>query len=276
MAGRFSGQSFFDKRCLLDGEAGGENDALWSFLNGVLGMRRRSLMLPVVVGLIVWVCGREVMAESPAVVKIDARVAEYLKGRSVEFDRIEPARQRELEALAEHVRGDLKGDGKALLTFVCTHNSRRSHLAQIWAAAGAAYYGVQGIETFSGGTEATAMNPRTVAALRRAGLRVETAEPLAENPRYEASFAEGVAPMECFSKVYDSSPNPTVGYAAVMTCAQADQGCPVVRGADFRIAIRYDDPKVSDGTPAEESTYDQRCQQIAREMLYLMSRVHRR
>jgi arsenate reductase len=37
--------------------------------------------------------------------------------------------------------------------------------------------------------------------------------------------------------------------------------------------LPYDDPKISDGTPLESTTYDQRSEQIATEMLYLMSEV---
>jgi len=36
-----------------------------------------------------------------------------------------------------------------------------------------------------------------------------------------------------------------------------------------RFALPYDDPKQSDGTPTEVKTYDERCRQIAREMLYM-------
>lgn len=80
--------------------------------------------------------------------------------------------------------------------------------------------------------------------------------------------------MVCFSKVYgDPEVNPTAGFAAIMTCAQADQGCPIVYGSAMRFSTPYEDPKVSDGSPEEFDTYDARCAQIAREMLYVMSRV---
>ena len=35
------------------------------------------------------------------------------------------------------------------------------------------------------------------------------------------------------------------------------------------------DPKVSDGTPEEAATYDERCAQIAREMLWVMTEASR-
>ena len=53
----------------------------------------------------------------------------------------------------------------------------------------------------------------------------------------------------------------------------ADAACPVVLGDALRVPIRYEDPKVADGTPQEAAVYDERCLQIATEMLYLFSRV---
>ena len=58
-----------------------------------------------------------------------------------------------------------------------------------------------------------------------------------------------------------------------MTCSEADEACPVVLGAALRIPIRYEDPKIYDGTHEESTAYDARCLQIATEMLYLFSRV---
>ena len=56
-----------------------------------------------------------------------------------------------------------------------------------------------------------------------------------------------------------------------MTCSQADRGCPIVYGSAARFSTPYVDPKVSDGTPEEVGTYDERCAEIARDMLYVMS-----
>ena len=80
--------------------------------------------------------------------------------------------------------------------------------------------------------------------------------------------------MECYSKTYDDPSNPQEGFAAVMTCSQADKNCPMVMGAALRVAIPYDDPKAADGTPEEAQRYDERCNQIATEMFYLFSQVN--
>jgi arsenate reductase len=129
------------------------------------------------------------------------------------------------------------------------------------------------VETFSGGTEITAFNPRAVAALRRAGLEVHADDPQSENPNYNIRHAATGPTQVCFSKKYDDAPNPSQEYCAIMTCSHADAACPIVHGCELRIPIRYDDPKAADDTPKEEATYDERSKQICREMLYMMSRV---
>lgn len=198
----------------------------------------------------------------------------YIDARIVEFSNISAERKTELREVAEYVQRKL-GDGQTpRLTFICTHNSRRSHMSQLWAAVAAGFYGFENVETFSGGTEATAFNPRAVAALQRAGMLIES-DQLATNPHYSVKFASSGMLQTCFSKVYNEQPNPTEHYCAIMTCSQADEACPIVAGADERIAIPYEDPKVADGTLEEAAKYDERSAQIAREMLYLFSLVKR-
>lgn len=198
----------------------------------------------------------------------------YLKDRTAEFDRISVERKAELKKIADYVKGQSEANQPSKLTFICTHNSRRSHLSQIWAAVAANYYGLNDVETYSGGTEATAFNPRAIAAIERAGLTVSKVED-GKNPRYGVRFQKTGDPLICFSKVYDEAPNPKEDYCAVMTCSQADKNCPIVKGSALRVAIPFEDPKAADDKPEEQATYDERCQQICREMMYLFSQVKR-
>lgn len=197
-------------------------------------------------------------------------LAAFVTDRVSEFDLVPEEHREELERLARSLSRRLEVERTVALTFICTHNSRRSHFAQIWARTAAHIYGVAGVETFSGGTEATAFNPRAVAAIRRSGFEVEK-EPGTKNPVYRVSLGDGLSEMECFSKLYDQPPNPNRDFIAVMTCSAADAGCPVVLGAVERIAIPYDDPKAADGTEREARIYDERCREIAREMLFFIS-----
>lgn len=201
------------------------------------------------------------------------RLQQYLEQCESQQNTIPHQRRDQLKSVAEYVRKKLDGGQTAKLTFICTHNSRRSHLSQIWAHVAAEYYRLRGIETYSGGTEGTAFNPRAVAAIERAGLKVEADDLNASNPRYQVFSSDVTPPQICFSKEFDAEPNPTKDYCAVMTCSQADEACPVVIGCDLRAPIRYEDPKVADDTPMESERYDERSRQICTEMLYMMSLV---
>jgi protein-tyrosine-phosphatase len=199
-------------------------------------------------------------------------LASNVAAARTETDEIPAERAAALEQLASFIRNRISAGEIAKVTFICTHNSRRSQMAQIWAQTAAHVFAVPRVEAYSGGTEATAFDPRAIAALERAGFRFDTGA-TGDNPVSLVRFADELDPVECFSKVYDEPPNPRRDFLAVMTCSQADSDCPIVAGASDRIAIPYEDPKAFDGTDQEAAKYDERCRQIGREMLYLFSRV---
>lgn len=199
------------------------------------------------------------------------KLEQYIEELKADFDSITSSRKEKLREVADYIRSKKESGEIAKLNFICTHNSRRSHLAQIWTQTAVYYYGIDDVETYSGGTEATAFNPRAVAAVERAGFKVK--KPEGENPKYEVSFGEDAQPMICFSKKFDDEYNPGKNFAAVMTCSDADENCPFVPGAEFRKPITYRDPKESDGTDKEKETYDERCRQIATEMFYMVSKI---
>jgi len=158
------------------------------------------------------------------------------------------------------------------LIFICTHNSRRSHIAQIWAQTAASYFNIPNVHSYSGGTEATAFNPRAVDALRGIGFKIEAASG-GTNPRYVVRYSDQHPSFEVFSKKYDDAGNPAKDFAAVMTCTHADENCPVVAGASRRIALPYDDPKDFDGTELESLKYKERSLEIGREILFAFSQI---
>jgi protein-tyrosine-phosphatase len=225
-----------------------------------------------VVGLLAGV-GRAREPELRSVTPAVKRLEEYIRRRVAEFDQIPAERKTTLHGLAQHVHKRQAAKQPARLLFICTHNSRRSHLAQVWAAAAAAHYGVAGVETFSGGTEATAFNRRAVAALERAGFEIACEASAADNPRYRLRYSPRAEPLVCFSKEFSQPPNPRADFCAVLTCSQADKACPLVAGAADRIALPYDDPQTADATPRETAMYDARCAEIARELLFAFSLV---
>lgn len=205
--------------------------------------------------------------ESP----LNKELQTYLAAREREFTEIPAERKQQLAALAAILERNQTAGETSRLNFICTHNSRRSHLSQIWAWTAAAHYGIKKVETYSGGTEATAFNPRAVAALQRAGFEIGATTQTA-NPIYRVQCSAEVAPLLCFSKKYNDEANPRE-FIAVMTCTHADENCPVVAGATQRISLPYEDPKAFDGQQEEAAKYSERCAQIAREMLYLFSLV---
>ncbi len=208
--------------------------------------------------------------EAELVQELDNYIARSL-GEGV----IDEDRRMRLKRISDFVVSRLADGQPARLVFICTHNSRRSQLCQCWAGAAAHHFAISPVETFSGGTETTAFNARAVAALRRAGFEIDFFSD-GKNPVYEVRFGPGTGPIQAFSKIYDEPPNPNDGFAAIMTCSSADAACPIVVGADERIAIPYDDPKIADGTERESEIYDERCRQIAREMLFVFREVSRR
>lgn len=201
-------------------------------------------------------------------------VNEYIADIKPELDQLSADRRRILDKFAEEISESIRKDGSTKLNFICSHNSRRSHLSQVWAQTAAMHFSMGSVQTYSGGTEATACNPRTIAALRRAGFSIRQLTG-GSNPHYRIRFAKQAEPIEAFSKVYSDTKagNPDAGFIAVMCCSQADRECPVVTGSTTRIPLHYDDPKVADNTPAESAKYDERCRQIAVEMFYVMNQV---
>ncbi len=187
-------------------------------------------------------------------------------------DAVSTARQEILQPLIEYIRSQ-RESGKAIsLNFICTHNSRRSHLSQIWAQAMAHHFGIQGVFCYSGGTEATAIFPKVVETLHKQGFSTLQLS-AGDNPVYAIKFDENAAPVICFSKTYDHPFNPAKGFGAVMTCDSADENCPIVFGAQQRFPIKYEDPKRFDGTDLQDAKYAQRSLEIAQEMLFVFSKI---
>ena len=179
-------------------------------------------------------------------------------------------RTRQLQQTADFISQRLRQGKLAELMFVCTHNSRRSQFAHVWAETAAYFYELDNVRCHSGGIEVTACNERVIRALRRAGFSVVQSQ-AGENPVYLVQFGEEFPPVACASKIYsDLNVNEV---AAIMCCSDADDKCPVISQAVIRIPLHYDDPKDADDTPQEEARYDERCLQSARDMFQIMSLV---
>lgn len=179
-------------------------------------------------------------------------------------------RQDQIAAGAEFLASKLAAKQAPDAMFVCTHNSRRSQFAHVWAAVAASHFGLDRVRCYSGGTEVTACNERTVASLKRFGFEIEMTGDAA-NPNYLVHFSNDAPPIECSSKLY-TTPG-LEDFAAMMCCSDVDEKCPLVQGAAVRIPWHYDDPKAADDTEQEAARYDERSLQIGHDMFHLMAKV---
>ena len=179
-------------------------------------------------------------------------------------------REAVLQPLIDYIKQKVNADASVHLNFICTHNSRRSQLAQIWAQTAAYHYNVAA-NCYSGGVEVTAFNERAVASIKRSGFQVESGT--GDNPLYKVHFSKVAQPISAFSKVFDDPENDAEQFAAIMTCDHADENCPFIPGTEQRIPVRYEDPKAFDDTPLEAEKYDERSLQIATEMFYVFSKI---
>lgn len=182
-------------------------------------------------------------------------------------------RKQVLQPLIDYLKEKNKTSEPVRLNFICTHNSRRSHLSQIWAQTMVFFYNNSNVTTYSGGTEATAMFPKVGETLINQGFKVVNLSE-GNNPVYSIKYSQNEPAIIAFSKKYGDEFNPASKFAAIMTCSSADKSCPMVFGCDKRIAITYEDPKKSDGTPEQTETYENRSLQIATEMKYVFSSLN--
>jgi len=203
---------------------------------------------------------------------MNQNISAYIKRCLSAKEKISPERKEVLDRLVVYLQNKHNRKEETQLIYICTHNSRRSHFGQVWAHVAAEYFGFSRVKTFSGGTEATRVHANTIGALQRAGFETNlSGHP--ENPNVDLQFG-GFAPLVCFSKSYDHATNPKKEFAAIMTCSEAEENCPYIPGAEFRLGTTYADPKAFDGTADQDKIYDERCLQIATECFYVFSKLN--
>tara|TARA_R110000868_G_scaffold151296_3_gene374992 strand:+ start:996 stop:1628 length:633 start_codon:yes stop_codon:yes gene_type:complete len=207
---------------------------------------------------------------TPVKTKIFDQIEQVISKLST--DKISEERKEILQPLAEFIQSKTDTQEPIRINFICTHNSRRSLLSQVWAQTMAFYFNVQNVQCYSGGTESTALFPMVAQTLKITGFQIE---PISEgkNPIYSIKYAENEPPVIGFSKKLDDDLNPKSEFAAVMTCSQADGGCPFIAGAEKRIPITFEDPKAFDNTPQQAEKYQERSLQIATELLYIFAQI---
>ncbi len=186
----------------------------------------------------------------------------------VESHEVALERRTELDEIIKDI--ELENDGLQL-TFICTHNSRRSQFTQVWAQVFATYLGLDNVSCFSGGTEETRVYKSVISTISEQGLSVSQIGEESDNPKFKVLLEEyPESELTLFSKCFDDEYNPSSNFYALMTCDHAYEACPFVPGALKRISLQYTDPKFSDGSEQEESVYYNTSLNIAAEMHYLI------
>jgi arsenate reductase len=205
--------------------------------------------------------------------RLAPKLREHADALTTSFDLIGEPYRVQGERLAHWMAANYEPGKPLHVTVVCTGNSRRSILGASMGNIAAAYYGMPEVRFHSGGTAPTAFNPRTVSSLKSIGFEVvptgseaPRGEPKTANPSYRVSWGEGFEATE-FSKHYEDEANPRSGFAALMVCSEADEGCPLVKGASLRLSMPYLDPKIYDDGAYESAKYAERRDDIGRLML---------
>ncbi|WP_445749020.1 hypothetical protein [Polaribacter sp.] len=156
------------------------------------------------------------------------------------------------------------------LTFICTHNSRRSQIAQVWAFFAATYFKLN-IHSYSGGIEVTSFNRSTIKTLQKAEFLFQLSDFSHQNPKYEISFEGTKKSIIGFSKLIEHPENP-LNFIAISTCPNAEANCAYI-GAKYVFKLPFEDPKRSDGTLLQEESYMEINKQIAGEIYFIFNEV---
>ncbi len=192
--------------------------------------------------------------------------------KNLKPETISEERKAVLQPLTEFIQSKVSNHQEIRINFICTHNSRRSHLSQVWAQTLAYHFKIKNIFCYSGGTESTALFPMVAETLQNSGFKIKTLSE-GNNPIYSIKYSKNEHPIIGFSKKLDDDFNPKTEFTAIMTCSQAGGGCPFIAGAEKRIPITFNDPKAFDNTPQQAEKYSERSLQIATELFYVFSQI---
>ena len=180
-------------------------------------------------------------------------------------------RKQLLSKIATAITNELTERNKLNLNFICTHNSRRSQLGQVWAFFAAEYFNLN-IQSFSGGTETTAFHRNTVKTLQHVGFDFNVIDFSHQNPKYAIGFKGTDNTIMGYSKKFDDEAN-EYPYIAITTCGHADENCPFIPDAIHRFHMPFVDPKRSDNKPEQNETYLETNKQIAGEIFIIFEEI---
>ncbi|MBI2259589.1 MAG: protein-tyrosine-phosphatase [Flavobacteriia bacterium] len=194
------------------------------------------------------------------------------KLKNCTFHSLNDDRKVKLDTITDFIIKNQQQPLPSQLIFVCTHNSRRSHLSQIWFQIVAEYFSIQNVYSFSAGTEVTALHLNVIKLLENEHFKISI-EFQKKNPKVEIDYG-GQQKIISFSKTINDVSLPKSNFSCVMTCTDAEKNCPFIPEADFRFSLPYEDPKAFDNTPQVERAYKKTSDNILTEMMYLFSKIN--
>jgi arsenate reductase len=119
--------------------------------------------------------------------KLYPEIAATIKG--FDISSISEERKKKLQLLVDFIQVKKNANEAIKLNFICTHNSRRSHLSQVWGQTMAFYFDIKNVMCYSGGTEATAVFPMVINTLKNTGFYISS-NGAQENPIYDVKYSE--------------------------------------------------------------------------------------
>lgn len=184
--------------------------------------------------------------------------------------KIDKNRIKLLQSIALFIINEMKQNKRINLNYICTHNSRRSQLAQVWSSYATNYFKFSEVSSFSGGTMATAFYRNTVKTLQEVGFNFQILEFSHQNPVYSIGYKNCINPIIGFSKIYDHEHN-RKPFIAITTCSSADENCPFIPDAIQRFHLPFNDPKMFDNTLYQSDKYIETNKQIAGEIHFIFN-----
>jgi arsenate reductase (thioredoxin) len=186
--------------------------------------------------------------------------------------KLDKNRRQLLTSIAQFIAEEIKANKKVNLNYICTHNSRRSQLAQVWSSYACNYFKLSEVNSFSGGTAITAFYRNTVKTLQEVGFNFQIVEFSHQNPVYAINYKNCIDPIIGYSKLYDDEYNKKP-FIAIITCSNAEENCPFIPDTIERFHLPFNDPKSFDNSLNQAEKYMETNKQIAGEIHFIFEKI---
>ncbi|NJN27464.1 MAG: hypothetical protein HC819_16570 [Cyclobacteriaceae bacterium] len=200
---------------------------------------------------------------------------EYIKDFPKEFRKIPEERRYRLNEMVYYLEEQEKNRNAWQLMFISSNQSTVGQMAQVWAKIAAYYFGLEKLQTFSGGLQAEPISVNTILALEKAGCIVYKNDLNGLNV-YQVKYAYNINPIILYPKKTDHVKNPANDFMAVFVNEHADMNMRNVRGTFNRLLLPYEDLSAYDGSAIDTRQYEESNRKMAVEMFYVFAQLRKR